>query len=69
MGGEILDHTVVLYKVKLLETLIKRREHVGIKNEKLQEQHCKGEYAKALGSKIVEWDRISDVEHIWKQGK
>ena len=67
------DPHVVLCKVRLVGTWIKRREVVDearrIRNEKLREHQYREGYARSLEGKGVEWDRENNVEHIWEQVK
>ena len=71
MGRGILDHPVVLCKVRLVGAWIKRREVVDrvrrIKSEKLREHQKREEYARSFEWKRVEWDGENNVEHMWEQ--
>ena len=73
MGRGISDHHVVLCKVRLVGTWIKRREVVDrlrmIISEKLMEHQYREEYTRSLEGKRVEWDGENNVEHIWEQLK
>ena len=68
MGRGISDHHVVLCKIRLVGTWIKRREVVGrarrIRSEKLREHRYSEEYARFLEGKRVEWDGENNVEHM-----
>ena len=60
MGRGFSDHYVVLYKVWLVGTWIKRREVVVearmIRSKKLREHQYREGYARSLEEKGVEWD-------------
>ena len=70
MGRDFSDHYVVLCKVRLVGTWIKRREVVvgarRIRSEKLREHKCREGYAWSLKGKGVEWDGDDNVEHMWE---
>ena len=72
MGRGISDHHVVLCKVRLEETWIKRREIVDearrSRSEKLRYIYREG-YAKSPEGKRVKWDGENNVEHMWEQVK
>ena len=73
MGRDLSDNNVVLYKVRLVEAWIKRRE-VGIgarrtRSEKLREHQYREGYVISLEGKGVEWDGDNNVDHVWKQVK
>ena len=65
MGRGISDHHVVLCKVRLVGTWIKRREVVDrtrrIRNEKLRKHSYREEYLRSLEGKRVERDGESNV--------
>ena len=65
MGRGILDNHVVLCKVRLVGTWIKRREVVdgarSIRSEKLREHQYRKGYAKSLEEKRLEWDGENNV--------
>ena len=68
MGRGISDHHVVLCKVRLVGTWIKRRvvnRARRIRSEELR-KHQYREYARSLEGKRVEWDGENSVEHIWE---
>ena len=73
IGQAISDHHVVLYKVRLVGTWIKRREVMDrarrIRSEKLREHQYREEYARSLEGKRIEWKGENNVEHIWEQVK
>ena len=73
MGQGISDHHVVLCKLRLVGTWIKRREVVDgalrIKSEKLREHHYRERCARSLEGKRVEWYRENNVKHMWQQVK
>ena len=73
MGRSLLDNHVVLCKVRLVETWIKKREVVDrarrIRTEKLREYQYREGYARFLGGKGVEWDEENNIEWIWGQVK
>ena len=58
MGRGLSDHYVVLYKVRLVEARIKRREVVAgarrTRSEKLNEHHYREAYARSIEGKGVE---------------
>ena len=68
MGRGLLDHYIVLCKVRLVGAWIKRREVVvgarRIRSEKLRGHQYREGYAKSLEGKGVEWDGDNNVEHI-----
>ena len=68
MGGGLSDHDVVLRKVRLVGTRIKRREVVvGARrtgSKKLREHQYRQRYAKSLGEKGVEFDGDNNVGHM-----
>ena len=67
IGRGLLDHYVVLCKVRLVEAWIKRGEVVvGARSEKLREHHYREGYVRSLEKKGVEWDGDNNVEHMWK---
>ena len=71
MGQGISDHHVVLCKVRLVGTWIKRGEVVDgarrIINEKLREHHYTKRYTGSFGGKRVECDGEKNVEQMWEQ--
>ena len=73
MGRGISDHHVILCKVRLVGTWIKRREVVDrarrIRSEKLREHQYREEYARSLEEKRVELDGENNVKHMWEQVK
>ena len=73
MGCGLSDHHVVLCKVRLEGSWIKRREGVvlarRIKSEKLREHQYRKRYARSLEGKGVEWDRDNYVKQMWEQVK
>ena len=73
MGRGISDHHVVLCKVRLARTWIKRRKVVDgdlrIRSERLREHQYREGYARSLKGKRVEWDRENNIEHMWVQVK
>ena len=73
--GYISDHSVLLCKVKLVETWIRREEvneapRIGI--EKLREQQYEGDGVKDLDSKVGEWKKDivgkKKVVQMWGRG-
>ena len=72
MGRGISDYHVVLCKVRLVGTCIKRRDVVDrarrIRSEQLRE-HQYREYARSHEGKRVEWDGEKNVEHMWEEVK
>ena len=71
MGQGLLDHHVVLCKVKLVGTWIKRREVVveaRIRSEKLREHQYRERYDMSFEGKGVEWDG-DKVKQMWEQVK
>ena len=68
MGRGLSDHHVVLGKVGLVGTWIKRREVVvggrWIRSEKLREHQYREGYATSLKWKRVKKDGENNVEHI-----
>ena len=70
MERGISDCHVVLWLVGMW---IKRREVVDrarrIRSEKLREHQYRGEYARSLEGKRVEWDGENNFEHMWEQVK
>ena len=73
MGRGISDHHVVLWKVRLVGTLIKRREVLDrtrkIISEKLREHQYREKYGRSLERKRIELDGENNVEHMWEQVK
>ena len=72
IGRGISDYHVVLCKVRLVGTRIKRRVVVDgarIRSEKLREHQYREEYARSLEGKRVERDGENNVEHMWEQVK
>ena len=72
MGLDLSDHHVVLCKVRLVGTCIKRREVVvgarRIRSEKLREDWYKEGYGRSFKGKRVEREG-DNVEHMWEQVK
>ena len=72
-GRGLSDHHVVMCKVRLVGTWIKRREVViesrKLRNEKLREQQYIEEYVRYFESKKLERDERRNVEHIWERVK
>ena len=72
MGRGISDHHVVMCKVRLVGTWIKRREVVDgarrIRSEKMS-QHQYTEYDRSFEGKRVEWDGENNADHMWEQVK
>ena len=70
MGQGLSDHHVVLCKVRLVGSWIKRREvMVGvrrIRSEKLREHQYREGYVRSLEGKKVQWDGDNNVEHMWE---
>ena len=68
MGRGLSDHHIVLCKVKLVGTWIKRKGMVNggrrIRSEKPREHQYREGYAKSL-----EWDGENNVKHMWEQEK
>ena len=64
---------VVLCKVKLVGTWIKRREVVvgarRIRSEKLREHQYREGSARSLEGKEVKWEGENNVKHMWEQVK
>ena len=73
MGRGLSDHHVVLCKVRLVGTWIKRRGVVvrvrRIRSEKLRDFQYREGYAISLEEKGVEWDGENNVEHMREQVK
>ena len=73
MERDISDPHVVLCKVRLVGTWIKRREVVDRAtrtiSEKLRGHQYREKYARSLEGKRVEWDGENNVEQIWEQVK
>ena len=73
IGLELSNHHVILCKVRLVETSIKRREVVAgarrIRSEKLREHQYREGYARSIDGKGVEWDGDNNVENMWEQRK
>ena len=72
LGRGLSDHYLILCKIRLVGTWMKRREVVdgarSIRSEKLRE-HQYRTYGRSLERKVVEWDRENNVEHMWEQVK
>ena len=72
MGRDLSDHHVVLSKVRLVGSWIKRKKlAVGdrrIRSEKLREDRYRGGYTRSLERKRIEGDD-NNVEHMWEQVK
>ena len=72
MGRGLLDHHILLCKIRLVGAWIKRREVVTevrrIRSEKLREHQDREGYARSLEGKGVEWDG-DNLEHILEQVK
>ena len=73
MGRGLSDHHVVVCKVRLVGTWIKRRGVVvrvrRIRSEKLRDFQYREGYAISLEEKGVEWDGENNVEHMREQVK
>ena len=73
MGRDLLDHHVILCKVRLVGTWIKKKEVVTrarrIRREKLRGHQYTEGYARCLESKRVERGNSRNVEEIWEQIK
>ena len=58
IGKGIFDYSVILFKVKLMSTWIKRREEENevemIRSEKLREHHYKEGYVRSTESRRIE---------------
>ena len=72
MGQGFPNHHVVLCKVRLLRSWIKRREVVvgarGIRSEKLRDDWYREGYVRSLQGKRLEGDG-DNVEYMWEQAK
>ena len=68
MRRGLSDHLVILCKVRLVGTWIKKREVVAvarrIRNERLKEHQYKEEYASSLVDKGAERDGDNNIEHM-----
>ena len=73
MERGLSNHHIVLCKLRLIGTWIKRREVVvgarRTRSEKLRQHQYREGYARSLERKRVEWDGDSNVEHMWEQVK
>ena len=73
MARGLSDNLVVLCKVRLAGTWIKRTEGVvgarRIRYEKLREDRYREGYTRSLERKRVEGDGDYNVEHMWEQVK
>ena len=73
IGQVLSDKHVVLCKVRLVGTQIKRREVVDgarrIRSEKLRKNWYREGYAKSLVGKRVEWDGENNVDQMWEKVK
>ena len=68
MGQVLSDHYVVLCKIKLVRTWIKRSDVVNevrkIRSEKLREHQYREGYARSLEGKRVKWNREINVKQV-----
>ena len=73
MGRGLSYHHVVLCKVRLVRTWIKRREVVlgarRIRSEKLREHQYRELYARSFEEKRVGCNKDNNVKHMWKRVK
>ena len=71
MGRVLSDHHVVLCKVRLVGTRIKRRELVDgarmIRSEKLRKHQYREGYSRSLEGKRVEWDGENNGQYKWER--